>query len=82
MADPADVVITDLRMPAGGGEQLVEKLREYDPLMPIVIVTGHLGATERLAENLQDDRCVVLKKPVPLGRLADIIATFLKPPTD
>lgn len=82
MADPADVVITDLRMPAGGGEQLVEKLRDFDPLMPIVIVTGHLGATERLAENLQDDRCAVLKKPVPLGRLADIIATFLKPPAD
>ncbi|MGE5515874.1 MAG: ATP-binding protein [Bacteroidota bacterium] len=82
MADPADVVITDLRMPAGGGEQLVEKLRDFDPLMPIVIVTGHLGATERLAENLQDDRCAVLKKPVPLARLAEIIATFLKPPAD
>lgn len=82
MADPADVVITDLRMPAGGGEQLVEKLRDFDPLMPIVIVTGHLGATERLAENLQDDRCAVLKKPVPLNKLAEIIATFLKPPVD
>ncbi|HSV29114.1 MAG TPA: ATP-binding protein, partial [Candidatus Omnitrophota bacterium] len=57
MADPADVVITDLRMPAGGGEQLVEKLRDFDPLLPIVIVTGHLGATERLADSLQDDRC-------------------------
>jgi len=82
MNDPADVVITDLRMPAGGGEQLVEKLRDYDPLMPIVIVTGHLGATERLSENLQDDRCAVLKKPVPLGKLAEIISDFLKPPSD
>ncbi|MBC7907726.1 MAG: GAF domain-containing protein [Rhodospirillaceae bacterium] len=80
--DPADVVITDLRMPAGGGEQLVEKLRDFDPLMPIVIVTGHLGATERLAENLNDDRCAVLKKPIPLGKLAEIIATFLKPPAE
>jgi CheY-like chemotaxis protein len=82
MADPADVVITDLRMPAGGGEQLVEKLRDYDPLMPIIIVTGHLGATERLAENLQDDRCAVLKKPLQLTKLADTVATFLKPPAD
>lgn len=82
MADPADVVITDLRMPAGGGEQLVEKLRDFDPLMPIVIVTGHLGATERLADHLQDDRCAVLKKPVPLGKLAEIIARFLRPPAD
>ena len=81
-SDPADVVITDLRMPSGGGEQLVEQLREYDPLQPIVIVTGHLGATERLAENLHDDRCAVLKKPVALGRLGEIIATFLLPPGD
>ncbi|MBI5164199.1 MAG: response regulator, partial [Magnetospirillum sp.] len=80
MADPADVVITDLRMPAGGGEQLVEKLRDFDPLLPIVIATGHLGATERLAENLQDDRCAVLKKPVALARLGDLIAGFLQPP--
>lgn len=81
-ADPADVVITDLRMPSGDGEQLVEQLREFDPLQPIVIVTGHLGATERLAENLQDDRCAVLKKPVALGKLGEIIATFLLPPGD
>jgi two-component system, cell cycle sensor histidine kinase and response regulator CckA len=82
MADPADVVITDLRMPSGGGEQLVEKLRDFDPLLPIVIVTGHLGATERLADNLRDDRCAVLKKPVALGRLGEIIASFLLPPGD
>ena len=79
--DPADVVITDLRMPAGNGEQLVEQLRDFDPLLPIVIVTGHLGATERLADNLQDDRCEVMKKPVALGKLGTIIASFLKPPT-
>ncbi|MBF0324399.1 MAG: GAF domain-containing protein [Alphaproteobacteria bacterium] len=80
MRDPADVVITDLRMPAGGGEQLVERLRDFDPLLPIIIVTGHLGATERLAENLQDDRCTVLKKPVALARLGDIVIDFLQPP--
>lgn len=78
--DPADVVITDLRMPSGGGEQLVEQLRDYDPLLPIVIVTGHLGATERLSDNLQDDRCAVLKKPLALGRLGELIAGFLRPP--
>ena len=78
--DPADVVITDLRMPAGGGEQLVERLRDFDPLLPIVIVTGHLGATERLSDNLQDDRCAVMKKPVALGKLGTIIASFLRPP--
>lgn len=80
MADPADVVITDLRMPLGGGEQLIERLRDFDPLLPIVVVTGHLGATERLAANLQDDRCAMLKKPVALVRLDEIISAFLLPP--
>ena len=80
-ADPADVVITDLRMPAGNGEELVEKLRDFDPLLPIIIVTGHLGATERVADNLQDDRCAVLKKPVALGSLGELVARFLQPPT-
>ncbi|MBI3445771.1 MAG: response regulator [Magnetospirillum sp.] len=78
--DPADVVITDLRMPAGNGEQLVEKLRDFDPLLPIVIVTGHLGATERVAANLEDDRCAVLKKPVALAQLGELVTIFLKPP--
>ncbi|WP_245651296.1 ATP-binding protein [Paramagnetospirillum marisnigri] len=78
--DPADIVITDLRMPAGNGEELVEKLREFDPLLPIIIVTGHLGATERLTDTLQDDRCAVLKKPLALGNLGELIARFLQPP--
>lgn len=80
--DPADVVITDLRMPSGDGEELVAKLRDYDPLQPIIIVTGHLGATERLAANLEDDRCAVLKKPIALGNLGDLVAAFLRPPSD
>ncbi|RAU21204.1 hybrid sensor histidine kinase/response regulator [Paramagnetospirillum kuznetsovii] len=81
-SDPADVVITDLRMPAGNGEELVEKLRDFDPLQPIIIVTGHLGATERIADSLQDDRCAVLKKPLALGTLGEIIAEFLQPPAE
>lgn len=81
MSEPADVVITDLHMPAGGGEQLIARLRDYDPLLPIVVTTGHLGASEQLDDTLNDDRCVVLKKPLPLGQLAEIIATFLQPPS-
>ncbi|CAA7617117.1 Signal transduction histidine kinase [Candidatus Terasakiella magnetica] len=80
--DPADVVITDLRMPAGSGEELVEKLRDFDPLLPIIIVTGHLGATERVAANLEDDRCAILKKPVALGRLGELVTVFLQPPAE
>ena len=78
--DPADVVITDLHMP-GGGEHLVEQLRDYDPLLPIIIVTGRMEAAAKLAESLADDRCAILKKPAALTRLAELITEFLRPPT-
>ena len=78
--DPADVVITDLHMP-GGGEQLVERLRDYDPLLPIIIVTGQMEAAEKLADILADDRCAILKKPAALNRLAELITEFLQPPS-
>lgn len=82
MADPADVVITDLRMPAGNGEQLVEKLRDYDPLLPVVIVTGYPLTPSSLTESLQDDRCVIIKKPIAFGQLMDTIAVLLQPPAE
>lgn len=79
MADPADVVITDLRMPNGGGEQLIERLRDYDPLLPMIVVTGHLGATEQLGAD-QDERMIVLKKPVGLSSLGKAVDRLLPPP--
>ena len=79
-SDPVDVLITDLRMPSGSGQQLIERVRDYDPLLPVIIVTGHLGATERLSEDLNDDRCAVLKKPAALHTLGELVANFLQPP--
>jgi PAS domain S-box-containing protein len=75
-ADPAEVVITDLRMPKGDGRELIGRLRERDPLLPIIVVTGHMGSTERLDDE-DDDLAVVMKKPVSLHTLADMVDQFL-----
>ena len=74
---PFDVLITDLRMPSGDGEHLAKIVRSDAPFLPIIIVTGHLGATERLADELGTGPCLVLKKPVSLDRLGQAILSLL-----
>ncbi|MBF0392081.1 MAG: PAS domain S-box protein [Alphaproteobacteria bacterium] len=81
MADPADAVVTDMRMPKGGGFELIDRLRDFDPLLPIVVVTGHMGGVEALGEHA-DDRLVLLNKPVSLKRLAETLEALVRPPDE
>jgi DNA-binding NtrC family response regulator len=45
--DAFDVVITDIKMPDCDGIAVLERVREFDPALPVVIMTGH--ASERSA---------------------------------
>ena len=40
-----DAVVTDVVMPTMGGPELALRLRERDPRLPIVYVTGHADDT-------------------------------------
>ena len=40
-SDIVDLVITDLNMPKGGGEALIEDLAEAHPELPVVVVSGY-----------------------------------------
>lgn len=77
-ADPAEVVVTDLRMPKGDGRELIGRLRRRDPLLPIIVVTGHMGSTESLGDDFDDELAVVMKKPVSLHALAETVDQFLQ----
>ncbi|WP_240002484.1 response regulator [Oleisolibacter albus] len=41
--DPADAVVTDLRMPRMDGRTLIPRLRERNAALPILVVTGYQG---------------------------------------
>jgi CheY-like chemotaxis protein len=44
-----DVVVTDFRMPHGGGTRVLQQIRDADPRTPVVILSGYvrlLGLTE------------------------------------
>ncbi|HYD30355.1 MAG TPA: response regulator [Azospirillaceae bacterium] len=65
-ADPADAVVTDLRMPRLDGARLIRRLREARPDLPVLVMTGYLGSEDG-QEDLTSpawEPLVVLKKPV------------------
>ena len=63
-----DVVVTDLRMPNVDGLQLIKRLLEINPNVPVIAVSGHaagqldeaeaLGALSRLVKPVQPDALV------------------------
>ncbi len=74
-ADPAALVVTDLRMPRGDGTQLMQRLRDRVPDLPIVVVTGHAGATERTGD---DGPGALMTKPVSLAELGRTVRRLLR----
>lgn len=67
--DPADLVITDIRMPGGDGHMLIANLRQIDETLPIIVVTGQI----ELGANGMEQDLPVLKKPVDLRVLVTMI---------
>jgi PAS domain S-box-containing protein len=64
-----DAVITDESMPGTSGSQLIRKLREIRPTIPILLVSGYLStAVVQRARDAGADE--VLKKPVSARELA------------
>jgi len=77
-ARPADLVITDLVMPQRGGLETVREIRQSDPKVRILVVSGVIGSSAehlRTAVRLGADR--VLPKPVNLKELLAMVAGLL-----
>ena len=57
-----DVVVTDLRMPSGSGEELVRHCRRQHPDVPVIVVTAH-GTIRSAVNSLHDGAADYLTKP-------------------
>src|SRR5919108_402804 len=63
-----DVVFADVRLPGMNGIELLRRIREFDPAIPVVIMTAY-GTIEGAVEAVKLGAFDYLKKPVDLEEL-------------
>ncbi|CCG42256.1 PAS domain-containing protein [Magnetospirillum molischianum] len=80
--DPADVVIIDPHTTADDGEDLVSCLRDFDPLLPIIVTSNQFYGREWVSDRYHDGRYILLNKPLDLPEIGRLIAAFLLPPPE
>ncbi len=65
-----DVVVADIRMPGNANLELVEQLKERNPKVPIILVTGY-PSMETAVDSVNRDVHAYLVKPFDLEELLD-----------
>ena len=78
-ADPADLLLTDIRMPRKDGYALIAELRARQPGLPVVIMTGH-SAPDMVTVEPCAARTTVFTKPFKPALLLDAIQASLPAP--
>jgi nitrogen regulation protein NR(I) len=68
-----DCVLTDLRMPGVSGLELVDKLRDELPNLPVVLMTAH-GTTETAIEATRRGAFDYILKPFEMEELFPVLA--------
>jgi DNA-binding NtrC family response regulator len=74
MADFApDLVLTDLKMPGMDGIQLLARIREQEPDLPVVVMTA-FGEVETAVCAMRAGARDYLSKPINVGQLSVVLA--------
>jgi len=67
-----DVVVLDLGLPDMDGREVYARIRELEPLLPIIFATGH-GDRRILHDRLNDPHTRFLQKPFEIASLIEMI---------
>lgn len=67
-----DVLLSDMRMPAMGGAELVHHVRRLDPGLPAIVITAYAWDND-IEMARQDGLLAILTKPVPMPVLLELI---------
>ena len=71
-ADPADLIITDFRMPYMDGGELLERVRRIDPRLPAILISANPIDAGPTLEGVR-----FFTKPVSMQALAETVAAMI-----
>ena len=72
-----DLVICDIKMPKMNGITTIARLREHDPGLPVVVLTGYLGP-QTIEECEQLGGVELLRKPFLFRELSKAVKVALR----
>src|SRR5271154_3519382 len=77
LADRADVILTDLRLPGVSGLELLANLRRQDSHTPVIVMTA-FGSIETAVEAMKAGAVDFLPKPFSLDHLMTVVDKALE----
>ena len=80
IAEGTDILVTDMDMPNMAGDELIRKLAEIDPYLPVIAISGHddLAGIRPLEEARRLGAWAVLHKPFGAGELVAAVENMMK----
>jgi two-component system sensor histidine kinase/response regulator len=74
-----DAVLLDINIPGGGGELLLQEIREYNAIIPVIAFTASTMAGDR-ERFLAEGFTAHLSKPIDVASFAETVESYLLPP--
>ncbi|MDR0239039.1 MAG: response regulator [Deltaproteobacteria bacterium] len=72
-----DLVLLDVMLPGLSGLTVLRRIREMQPGLPVVLLTGNAGAKDG-AEGIQQGARACINKPLDLQELLSLFAEIAK----
>ncbi len=76
LAEPCDLLITDVRMPEGNGIDLLQEVREHLPWLPVLIVTGY-GDVPMAVRAMKAGAADFIEKPLDRDSFLSAVRSLL-----
>jgi signal transduction histidine kinase len=73
---PIDVVTLDLRMPAMSGVEVMERIKEFDPDVEVIVVTGY-SSLDSAIRGLRHGVFDYISKPFDVPQISDLVRRAL-----
>ncbi len=72
-----DLVITDIIMPEVDGFEVMKYIKENDPNIPVIMITG-VGDTESTIKAIQEGAYDYIEKPIDVTRFNQVVKNAIK----